>query len=267
MANYVIGDLQGCFDSLLRLLSKIGFSASRDTLWLAGDLVNRGPDSVSCLRFARQADAKVVLGNHDLHLLACYYSKRSLKKKDTLQQVFDADDCHGLMDWLRKQPLMIRDDQLNCVMVHAGLPHIWTLDEAEARANEVHAVLSSDDLGAHKTYFENMYGNEPEVWCDSLQGPDRLRVITNYLTRMRFINKKGALDLKAKEGVETAPKGYKPWFSYPAAHHHTITFGHWAALEGKTGHAQFQAIDTGCVWGGSLTALNLATLERVSVTP
>lgn len=267
MAIYAVGDLQGCFASFRKLLRKLDFNSKKDELWLAGDLVNRGPDSLGCLRLAKQLNSKIVLGNHDLHLLACYYSKHSLKKKDTLVKVFLAEDAPELMDWLRKQPLLQVDAERDLVMSHAGLPHIWSVPQAQSYAEEVQSVLTCDNADVYTTYFDEMYGNQPSVWTDGLKGQDRLRVITNYFTRMRFIDKKGVLDLTAKEGVDRAPHGFKPWFAHSCEHDSTVVFGHWAAIEGFTGNAQFQAIDTGCVWGGHLTALNLDTYERVSVRP
>jgi bis(5'-nucleosyl)-tetraphosphatase (symmetrical) len=264
MALYAIGDLQGCYAEFVGLLELIHYSEQTDQLWLAGDLVNRGPDSLGCLRLAKKLSAKVVLGNHDLHLLACYYSKHLLKKKDTMAEIFAAPDCEELMEWLRGQPLLRVDESRGVLMSHAGLPHIWGLHEAMRYASEVEQVLSGKDLHALTTYFEHMYGNTPEAWSDALEGSDRFRVITNYFTRMRFINASGSLDLKAKQGVDKNPAGYQPWFKFTQRQELKIVFGHWAALEGETGDEQFQAIDTGCVWGGPLTALNLDTFERIS---
>ena len=264
MAAYAIGDLQGCHKPFKKLLKKIGFERGVDELWLAGDLVNRGPDSLKCLRRAKKLKAKIVLGNHDLHLLACYYSKHSLRSKDTLADIFEADDCHELMEWLRRQPLIQVDSERNIVMSHAGIPHIWSIDNAIKYADEVHEAIASDDRKVVKKYFKKMYGNTPELWSEDLKGQDRLRVITNYFTRMRFIKSDGTLDLNNKEGLETAPSGFSPWFRQPMSHDWTVVFGHWAALEGVTGDPRFQAIDTGCVWGGKLTALNLDTMERTS---
>ena len=205
------------------------------------------------------------MGNHDLHLLACYYSEHLLKKKDTLTQILDADDCDTLMAWLVQQPLMHYDAQRNIVMSHAGLPHIWNVQTALALSDEVHQTLIGHGVVSRESYFTHMYGNDPSTWDDALLGLDRLRVITNYFTRMRFINMDGALELSAKEGLDKSPNGYQPWFEFQPKHKATMVFGHWAAIEGFTGQAQFQALDTGCVWGGSLTALNLDSLERTCV--
>lgn len=267
MAIYALGDLQGCYSEFVRLLELLNFNEKIDELWLAGDIVNRGPESLNCLRLAKKLNAKVVLGNHDLHLLACYYSKHLLKKKDTMAEIFEAPDCHELMEWLRCQPLMRVNAEHRVVMTHAGIPHIWGFKKAHRLALEVERVLSSTDLGLLATYFEHMYGNTPDIWSNELAGIERLRVITNYFTRMRFINGSGVLDFKAKQGLDTSPEGYQPWFSFEPKHDYTVVFGHWAALEGETSDPRFQAIDTGCVWGGSLTALNIETMERTSWHP
>lgn len=268
MARYAIGDVQGCYDTLMRLLEDIRFQPKQDELWFAGDLVNRGPKSLPSLRFIKALGeqgghpAKVVLGNHDLHLLACYHTDRAAKKKDTFTDILAAPDCDELMQWLIQQPLMHWDSSANIVMTHAGLPHIWNLDQASALSQEVHQALQTQNL---REFFENMYGDQPAGWSDNLQGLTRLRVITNYFTRMRFIKAQGELDFSAKETLDSAPPGFSPWFDFSPQHTARLVFGHWAALSGETGHGpQFQAIDTGCVWGGQLTALNLDTFQRVS---
>lgn len=269
MARYAIGDVQGCYDSLIALLNKIDFQADKDELWFAGDLVNRGPKSLASLRFIKQLGetsgkpAKVILGNHDLHLLACYFTHRPIKKKDTFANILAAPDCKELMNWLVRQPLMIWDEQSNFVMTHAGVPHIWSIKKAYRLSLEVSKALQSNRV--HE-FFKNMYGNEPAIWSDDLSGFERFRVITNYFTRMRFIKPNGELDFAAKESLDSAPKNFSPWFSFPPKNNTRFIFGHWAALTGETGYGdQFQATDTGCVWGGQLTALNLDTLERHSV--
>lgn len=268
MARYAIGDVQGCYDSLMALLEKINFQAEYDELWFAGDLVNRGPKSLDSLRFIKQLGeaggkpAKVILGNHDLHLLACYYTDRTAKKKDTFSDILNAPDCDELMTWLIQQPLMLWDKASNFVMVHAGIPHIWNIKKAFSLSQEVLQALQHANL---REFFENMYGNSPSTWSDTLSGYTRLRVITNYFTRMRFIKANGELEFAAKEDLDSAPKDFSPWFSFPPQTKTRFIFGHWAALTGETGYGeQFQAIDTGCVWGGQLTALNLDTLERYS---
>lgn len=268
MARYAIGDVQGCYDSLIALLEKINFQADKDECWFAGDLVNRGPKSLESLRFIKQLGetvgkpAKVILGNHDLHLLACYYTDRVAKKKDTFSDILNAPDCDELMAWLTRQPLMLWDKEANFVMTHAGIPHIWNVEKAFALSLEVSEKLQHANL---REFFEHMYGNSPATWSDDLSGLTRLRVITNYFTRMRFIKANGELDFAAKEDLDSAPDGFSPWFSFPPQDTTRFIFGHWAALTGETGFGeQFQAIDTGCVWGGELTALDLDTLERYS---
>lgn len=269
MATYAIGDIQGCYDELQRLLQKINFSDS-DQLWLAGDLVNRGPNSLGTLRFIKELGdrAKVVLGNHDLHLLAVHYSEATLKKFDTLDSLLKASDCDELMHWLKARPLVHFNPQLNAIMVHAGIPANWTLKQTISRANEVENALQSDQF--HK-YFSSMYGNLPNLWCESLTGQDRLRCITNILTRMRFCNNTLTLDLDFKGDIGQQPDGLIPWFEFYHSDPNQnieqmplILFGHWAALMGKTGHKKIIALDTGCVWGERLTAICLETQEFYS---
>jgi bis(5'-nucleosyl)-tetraphosphatase (symmetrical) len=263
MARYAIGDLQGCFKSLECLLARLSFNPEHDELWFAGDLVNRGPDSLACLRYIKNLGAatRVVLGNHDLHLLAIHANKQSPKRKDTLLQILEAPDCDELILWLRQQPLMIWDADSDFVMVHAGIPAMWAIPEAFKFSQEVSAILTSED---HAKFFEVMYGNHPDNWSNALTGMTRLRVITNYFTRMRFIRADGALDFAAKETLDSAPKDFLPWFQEARVDKTTILFGHWAALTGVTDNEQFQALDTGCVWGGALTAMNIDTGERTS---
>lgn len=264
MATYAIGDLQGCFGALQRLLERIQYNPGRDQLWFAGDLVNRGPESLECLRFVRELGdrAITVLGNHDLHLLAVHHADARLKRSDTLQAILDAPDADALLGWLMQQPLVHFDKNSNWCMSHAGLPPQWSAPQALALAEEVSTAMNADPV----TFFQQMYGNQPDVWQDDLQGADRLRVIVNYLTRMRFIDASAHLNLTAKEGLETAPEGFRPWFEYPRASDGTrLLFGHWAALEGHTHVPDIWALDTGCVWGGSLTALRLEDQTRFSV--
>jgi bis(5'-nucleosyl)-tetraphosphatase (symmetrical) len=261
LATYVIGDVQGCYLPLLRLLDKIAYDPDKDKLWFAGDLVNRGPDSLNTLRLIKEIASKAVLGNHDLHLLACYYgSEKSVRKKDTFSDILSAPDCEELMVWLRQLPLMVYSKKKNVVMTHAGVPHIWSIQQAYNLSKEVSKTIKSDQAQA---FFDAMYGNAPDAWCEELEGMSRLRVITNYLTRMRFITKGGALDFAAKEAVSHAPKGYQPWFRFERKNPEiTQYFGHWAALEGRTGVEGVLATDTGCVWGGSLSAIKLRNQKR-----
>jgi bis(5'-nucleosyl)-tetraphosphatase (symmetrical) len=267
MAVYVIGDVQGCYTTLQRLLEEIRFDETNDRLWFVGDLVNRGPDSLATLRFVHQLGerAVTVLGNHDLHLLAVASGQRRARPADTLDEILRAPDRDELLDWLRKRPLLHRDDAAGFVMVHAGIPHIWDLNEATTRAREVEAVLGSDD---YVGLLAEMYGDQPARWRDSLQGPKRLRVIINYLTRMRVIDVVGKLELDFKDGLNEIPKGYRPWFEFydSAPQLFSLVFGHWAALNGECGVERMYALDTGCVWGNSLSALRLLPLEQFSVT-
>lgn len=255
MATYAVGDVQGCFKSLQRLLASASFDPRRDCLWLAGDLVNRGPDSLAALRFVKSLgeSAVLVLGNHDLHLLAVAEGLREANRKDTLDAVLKAPDRDELLHWLRQRPL------LHCAqgfaMSHAGIPPMWTLAQAQACARDVETSLRSDN---HREFFAHMYGNNPDTWSEDLTGMARLRIITNYFTRMRFCSPQGRLDLKAKEGLNTAPEGMKPWFDQPHLSLNTpILFGHWAALNGKTTHPNAVALDTGCAWGGQLSMVRL----------
>ncbi|MFC3284703.1 symmetrical bis(5'-nucleosyl)-tetraphosphatase [Litchfieldella rifensis] len=263
MTTYVIGDLQGCHTEFLVLLDRLAFDPARDRLWLVGDLVNRGPDSLACLRqvMALGDVAQVVLGNHDLHLLAVARGGAELKRKDTLTAILEAPDREALLDWLQSRPLLVTED--DWVMTHAGLLPQWSLPQAVALAKEVGQRLAGESSGA---FFEQMYGNEPACWRDDLDGIARLRFIVNAFTRMRFIDARGRLDFSAKEGLESAPPGFAPWFTYPRCDDPRILFGHWAALGGRTpaSRVRAEALDTGCVWGGSLSALNLATGERVT---
>jgi len=264
MTTYAIGDLQGCHAEFIDLLECLSFDPRRDRLWLAGDLVNRGPGSLDCLRSIKELGAavRVVLGNHDLHLLAVARGGASLKHKDTLTAVLAAPDREALLDWLQSQPLALRDG--DTVMTHAGLPPQWSLAQAEALAQEVEQALGAESAGA---FLEAMYGNRPRRYKPALRGNDRLRAIVNTFTRMRFIDAEGRLDFDAKEGLDLAPDGFAPWFQYPRDDTARLVFGHWAALNGTTpgSRVDAEALDTGCVWGGRLTALNLDSGERISV--
>lgn len=264
MTDYAVGDIQGCFEPLQRVLAKAAFDPAEDRLWVVGDIINRGPESLQALRFVRNlgSAAHVVLGNHDLHLLALVFNNQQPKRKDTLAQILEAPDAVELIDWLRTQPLAWYDAGRDLFMAHAGLPHIWTVEQAISYASEVSDVIAS--ANAH-TFFENMYGDKPERWSDALTGTDRWRVITNYLTRMRFIAPDGALELLAKEDTSAGPDGFRPWFSYPRPQDQTrVIFGHWAALKGETRSERFIGLDTGCVWGGAMTLMNLDSGERIS---
>ncbi|WP_223415948.1 MULTISPECIES: symmetrical bis(5'-nucleosyl)-tetraphosphatase [unclassified Pseudomonas] len=265
MATYAVGDLQGCLEPLKCLLKQVAFDPARDKLWLVGDLVNRGPQSLETLRFlySMRESLVCVLGNHDLHLLAAGHNIERLKKADTLREILEAPDRVELLEWVRQQKLMHYDEQRNIALVHAGIPPQWSLRKALKCAAEVEEALRDDNR--FTPYLDGMYGNEPLKWDSDLKGVTRLRVITNYFTRMRFCTSEGKLDLKGKEGVDTAPPGYAPWFTYKERKTRDvkIIFGHWAALEGQCNEPGIFALDTGCVWGGSMTLMNVDTLERL----
>ncbi|MEE9103536.1 symmetrical bis(5'-nucleosyl)-tetraphosphatase [Pseudomonas nitroreducens] len=265
MATYAVGDLQGCLEPLKCLLDQVKFDPAKDKLWLVGDLVNRGPASLETLRYLYSIRESLVcvLGNHDLHLVAVAYNTERLKKNDTLREIIEAPDCAELIEWLRQQRLVYHDAARDFTLVHAGIPPQWTIEKSLQRAAEVEAVLHDDEQ--LPLFLDGMYGNEPAKWDKKLHGIERLRVITNYFTRMRFCTPEGKLDLKSKEGLDTAPPGYAPWFSYAErkAAGRKVIFGHWAALEGLCDVPGLFALDTGCVWGGSMTLLNVDTLERI----
>lgn len=264
MAVYAIGDLQGCYQPLRALLDKLAFDPADDQLWLVGDLVNRGDGSLACLRFVRDlGDAAVtVLGNHDLHLLAlARKADAHAQANDTLKPILEAPDRDALLDWLRRRPLFHRDRTLGWSMVHAGLAPSWTVDDAAARAREVETVLAGPD---YQAFFEHMYGNQPDHWRDALGGWDRVRMIVNCMTRMRFCRPDGSLDLDYKKTLADAPPGLLPWFSVAnrQSADERIVFGHWSAL-GRIAWPEHNVwcVDTGCVWGKTLSALRLDTTE------
>lgn len=258
MATWAIGDVQGCNAPLQSLLGRCGFDPANDRLWFVGDLVNRGPDSLGVLRFVMGLGerAVTVLGNHDLHLLAVASGVRKASRKDTLLAVLEAPDREEILHWLRHLPLAHRESGLPHLMVHAGVPPQWSAEDTLARAAEVEAALRGPQCAE---FLGHMYGDHPDIWSDALDGFERLRVITNYLTRMRFCTAEGHLDIANKGGPESANRGFAPWFSHPgrAAADTPIVFGHWAALEGKADTAHVHALDTGCVWGARLRAMRL----------
>lgn len=261
MPSYAIGDVQGCLDPLKQLLDIIQFDPKNDLLWFSGDLVNRGPKSLETLRFIRELgpNHRVVLGNHDLHLLAKASGVHQGSHRDTLSTVLAAPDCKELMGWLSHQPLLQHDPVTGFVMTHAGLPPQWDLSEAKARAAEVEAALQGE---LQQDYLNHLYGNQPDIWHADLTGWDRLRCITNYFTRMRFCYPDGRLSF-----LDQADRDALPWFQVKNRlnRDEKILFGHWAALGGKTDTKNVFALDTGCVWGYSLSALRLDDLQRFSV--
>jgi len=256
---YLIGDVQGCDDALQRLLDVISFSPSRDTLHLLGDLVNRGPQSAATLRRLMQYGpaAQAVLGNHDLHLLALAAGVRQPGRSDTLDEILQASDREAMLDWLRWQRMAMLEqiDGHPLLMIHAGVLPDWSATKTMALAGEVESVLRGAALG---DFLRQMYGNEPDEWSDALTGADRLRVIVNALTRMRFCDARGRMDHESKEGAATAPSGYMPWFEVPGRRTAdvTVAFGHWSTL-GWLGRSDVLSLDTGCVWGGCLSAVRV----------
>jgi bis(5'-nucleosyl)-tetraphosphatase (symmetrical) len=267
MATYAVGDVQGCAAELEALLERLDFSPVRDRLWFVGDLVNRGPRTLDVLRLvARLGDAAiVVLGNHDLHLLAVARGHASLRDQDhSLRPVLEAHDREPLLDWLQSRSMLHHDAAIGVTMLHAGLPPQWDVATARGCAGELEQALRSDRSGA---LFERMYGNEPDLWRDDLEGADRLRFITNALTRLRACDAAGRMLLRFKGPLARLPAGAVPWFR--AAGRRTegarIVCGHWSAL-GYLDEAGVLALDTGCVWGGTLTAQRLdVPSQRVQV--
>ena len=256
MATYAIGDLQGCYAELQDLLALTGFNPAHDRLWLVGDLVNRGPDSLAVLRFVKGLGerATVVLGNHDLHLVLRAEGMGRDSKDDTIAPILAAPDCDELMAWLRSLPLFHVEG--GYAMVHAGLLPQWTVEQAKVLSDEVSAALSKKKK--YIDFLENMWGSKPDHWRADLEGWDRLRVIVNAMTRMRFCSSDGVMEFHAKGKPENAPEGYMPWFTVPnrASLTHTLVCGHWSAL-GLRVEEKFLALDTGCLWGGVLTAVRL----------
>ncbi|HEX7382620.1 MAG TPA: symmetrical bis(5'-nucleosyl)-tetraphosphatase [Nevskiaceae bacterium] len=262
MATYAIGDVQGCLDALHRLLTALRFDARHDRVWFTGDLVNRGPDSLGVLRFVRSLGTAAisVLGNHDFHLLAVAEGAPQ-GRGDTLDPILHAPDRNELLEWLAHRPLLHHDERLQWTMVHAGLAAQWDLPQARLLAQEVEARMR----GTHRRAFlQELWGDEPHTWRDDLRGVDRLRVIVNVMTRIRFCNLDGGLSLRYKGPPGGQPAGTVPWFQVPGRRTlgQRIVFGHWAAL-GRVAwsDARVWGIDTGCVWGNRLSALCLETGE------
>jgi bis(5'-nucleosyl)-tetraphosphatase (symmetrical) len=256
MPTYAIGDIQGCFDELQQLLAQIGFNPD-DRLLFTGDLVNRGPKSLETLRFVRDLGerAVTVLGNHDLHLLAVASLGKEPKKKDTLHDILSAPDRDELLHWLRHQPLLHYETSLEMTLIHAGLPPQWDLATAQACAREMEAILQGDQ---YLEYFHHMYGNLPNLWDPALSGWDRMRFITNCFTRLRYCTTDGHLALQHKGTPGTQPEGILPWFKidHRRSEDMRIIFGHWSTL-GLLHTHNLMGLDTGCLWGGSLTAIRL----------
>jgi len=270
MSTYAIGDVQGCYSELQNLLNEINFDERRDELWFAGDLVNKGPKSLQTLRFIKAlgVNAKITLGNHDLHLLAVAKNIQPLLKKDTIQEILAADDVEELIDWLKSRPLLITDDNLNFTMVHAGLPPQWSLENAKEFAKECELILQSEKINK---LLAEMYGDTPNIWVNSLQDYAKQRFIINCFTRIRFCNSDGMLDFDAKVAPGKQNTSLIPWYSLPnrKTKDNKIIFGHWSTVHigNEKNFKQYNVypIDTGCLWGGRLTAMRLEDEKVFSV--
>ena len=256
MSIYAIGDVQGCYLQLKELLDKLKFNSDKDQLWFAGDIVNRGPASLKTIRFIKSLEdnAITVLGNHDLHLLAMAHGKHKQGKKDTIQEILDAPDSEQLLDWLIHRPLMHYQKENNVCLVHAGIHPNWTKDQALSCAKDVENILRS---AKSREFFHHMYGDKPSKWSENLSGWDRLRFITNCFTRMRYINDNMKLRLKEKGAPGKQPNNIHPWFEIKRKEKDlNIVFGHWSTLKDPDIKNLFP-LDTGCLWGGKLTALKI----------
>lgn len=262
MAIYAVGDVQGCFDELTALVDKIGFDPKFDELWFVGDLVNRGPKSLETLRWVKSLgkSATTVLGNHDLHLLAAHANIKPTTESGSLAAILDAGDADELIDWLRHRPLLHFDSKLDIAMVHAGVIPQWSIEDAIVRANEVETVLRSRN---YRDFLKNMYGDTPSQWCETLGGWDRLRVITNSFTRLRYCDPQGVMSLAEKGPPGTQGPGVQPWYEVSSRKSKatTIVFGHWSTL-GYQDKNNVISTDTGCLWGGALTAVKISEAER-----
>jgi len=258
VATYAIGDLQGCLEPLQRLLDALNYDPAADQLWFAGDLVNRGPDSLATLRYVRQlTNIHSVLGNHDLHLLAAAQGdQRYDRPGDTLREVLEAEDAEDLLGWLRQRPLLHHDPDLNFTLVHAGLPPQWNLTQAQQAAHEVETLLQGEQ---QNVFLAEMYGNEPTQWTPDLEGMARARVTVNCFTRMRYCTAEGQLDLKSKGAPGTHPPSVRPWFEWE--HRKTqnlrVLFGHWSTVGARQVTENVWCLDSGCLWGGQLSAFHL----------
>jgi len=263
MATYAIGDVQGCYDPLRRLLDKIKFDPNEDQLWFAGDLINRGPQSLQTLRFivSLGTSAHSVLGNHECHFLASARGHKKPHRTDTFDDILEAHDAEQLIDWVRSRPFLHQDTVLGYTMIHAGLPPQWSLNEAKRYANELETVFKGnlfDDFLAH------MYGNKPDQWQAALSGHPRLRFIINCFTRLRFCDAQGRLDFNEKSAPPESPPHLMPWFEVPNRQtaHDKLIFGHWSTL-GLNFKNNTICLDTGCLWGGQLSAIKLDETEQV----
>ncbi len=257
MAVYAIGDVQGCFDELRELVRYISFNPKKDQLWFVGDLVNRGPKSLETLRWVKSLgnSAVTVLGNHDLHLLAAYVGAKEIRTTSSLYSTLQAKDIGKIVEWLRHQPLMKYNKQLNFSMVHAGLAPQWSIKDAMRHSKEVETVLRSKN---YKNFLFNMYGDKPDQWDGRLKGWNRLRTITNFMTRVRYCNNKGVMSFTEKNIPGTQSARLKPWYEIATrkSQDTTVVFGHWSTL-GHINDHNVISTDTGCLWGGALTAVKI----------
>lgn len=264
MAMYCIGDIQGCASTLRELLEELAFSPSRDTLYVLGDMVNRGPESAQVLRMLMrlQGSARCLLGNHDIHLLAVSQGLRQMGRKDTLTGLLCADDAPDLLHWLRQQPLALHAN--HCLMVHAGVQPDWEVADTLACAEEVSAQLRGPEW---VEFLSQVFGNTPSRWHSGLSGMARWRIIINTLTRMRFVDVDGHMDFAHKRGLDEAPDSLIPWFAHPLRRtaNMLVAFGHWSAL-GLIARPNLLALDTGCVWGGQLSAAEITPEGRIGAT-
>ncbi len=261
MAIYAVGDVQGCFDELQELVEYISFKPKKDQLWFVGDIVNRGPKSLETLRWVKSLGnaAVMVLGNHDLHLLAAHAGVRETSTSSSLFPILKADDANELVDWLRHQPLIRFNKKFEFAIVHAGLPPQWNIQDAFRYAKEVETVLKSKK---YKNFLYNMYGDTPNQWNSKLKGWDRMRIITNLFTRLRYCTPKGVMSFEDKGPPGTQSAGMKPWYEIKSRNSQdtTIVFGHWSTL-GHINNHNVIATDTGCLWGGRLTAIRIGKDE------
>ena len=271
MSTYAIGDIQGCYTELQNLLNEINFNEKNDQLWFVGDLVNRGPKSLQTLRFIKSlgVSAKIVLGNHDLHLIAASKNIRPISNKDTIKEILTADDADELINWLKSRPLLLTDTDLGFTMVHAGIAPQWTLDTAKNFAKECESILQNEKID---DFLMHMYGDKPNIWSDSIEGYARQRFIINCFTRIRFCTIDGALDLDIKVAPGSQKKSLIPWYALPNRKtiDNKIIFGHWSTIhlgvENNFKKYNVYPVDTGCLWGGQLTAMRLDVEKIFSVT-
>ncbi|PHS72344.1 MAG: diadenosine tetraphosphatase [Cycloclasticus sp.] len=263
MTTYAIGDVQGCYDSLRRLLDKLRFDPSNDQLWFTGDLINRGPHSLETLRFIISLgdSARSVLGNHECHFLAIAFEHKDPHHTDTFSDILDAGDADVLIQWLRSQPFFYEDSNVGYSMLHAGLPPQWSIEDTRQYARELESHIQSDNINE---FLASMYGNQPDYWDINLTGNDRLRFIINCFTRLRFCDKNGRINLIEKGAIGTQADSLIPWFDAPNRKNggQKIVFGHWSTL-GLHQQNNATCLDTGCLWGGSLSAMKLDGSEQV----